>query len=110
MIPVGRPGRRSLGGGRQARVAALWWVAIAIVIWNACWDVVLRRAENEYLLRHAMHEARRGPAVTIDQFMGPARYDALWIATLAAGLILLAALITIRYVSHAPAHSRLEPH
>ena len=91
-------------------MAALWWLVIAIVIWNGCWDLVLRRAEKEYLLRHAMHEASRGPAVTIDQFMGPARYDAMWIATVVAGLILLAALITIRFVSHAPADSRLEPH
>ena len=107
--PVGLV-RRSLGRGGRHRAAALWWLAIAIVTWNGCWDLVLRRAENEYLLRHALHEAGRGPAVTIDQFMGPARYDALWIATLVAGLLLLAALVTIRYVSHAPAHTRLEPH
>jgi hypothetical protein len=83
----------------RRRVASFWWVGIAIVVWNGCWDLVLRRAENEYLLRHAMHEAGRGPAVTIEQFMGPARYDALWMSTLVAGLMLLAALLTIRYVA-----------
>lgn len=97
------PGRRSLGeGGRRQRVAALWWVAIAFVIWNGCWDIVLRRAENEYLRRHAMHEAGRGPAVTIDQFMVPARFDAAWQATVVAGLVLLAALLTIRYLGTEP--------
>jgi hypothetical protein len=97
------PGRRSLGeGGGRQRVAVLCWVAIAFVVWNGSWDIVLRRAENEYLLRHAMHEAGRGPAVTIDQFMGPARFDAAWQATVVAGLILMAALLTIRYLAAPP--------
>ena len=87
---------------RRQRTAALWWLGIAIVVGNGLYDVLMAKAAKEYLLRHAMHQAGLGPAVTIPQIMEPALFDAIWQSTLVAGGLLLAALLTIRY---APADS-----
>jgi hypothetical protein len=56
---------------------------------------------KEYLLRVAMHEAGRGPLIPVSQVMDYSIYDAVWKSTLAASLILLAGLLTIRYVGQA---------
>jgi hypothetical protein len=90
---------------RRRRIAALWWLGIAVVVWNALYDILLTRATKEYLRRHAMHEAGRGPAVGIAEIMDPAVYEAIWKATLAAGLLLLAGLLTIKYVGRTNASS-----
>ncbi len=83
---------------RRARVAAVWWIVIALVAWNVVYDLIVSRGIKEYLRRHAMWEAGRGPLVSIADVLDPAIYDAVWKATLCASLILLAGLLTIRYI------------
>lgn len=78
------------------RVGVALWVIIAIVAWNGIYDVLITRGVKEYLLRHAMHEAGRGPDVQLALMMDLAVRDAFWIATLWASIILLAGLWTVR--------------
>ena len=83
---------------RRSRIAAVAWLAIAAVVWNVIYDLLMTRAVKEHLMRAAMHEAGRGPFVPLSQVMSVSVYDAVWKSTLVAGLVLLAALLTIRYV------------
>jgi hypothetical protein len=76
---------------RPERVAVAVWVLLAVVAWNGIYDVLITRGVKEYLLRHAMHEAGRGPDATVS--------EAIWIATLWASVILLAGLWTVRTFS-----------
>jgi hypothetical protein len=89
-------------GDRRGRIAAVCWLVIAVVIGNGMYDLLLTRSVKEYLLRVAMYEAGRGPLVTLAPFMDVSIYDAIWKSTLAASLLLLAALLTIRYLGRTP--------
>jgi uncharacterized membrane protein SpoIIM required for sporulation len=87
---------------RRARVAAVLWCVIAVVVWNGVYDLLMMRAVQEHLARAAMHEAGRGPSVPLSLVMSYAVDDAVWKSTLAASLMLLAGLLTIRYVGRTP--------
>ena len=87
---------------RHSQIAALAWLVIAIVAWNGVYDLLMTRAVKETLLRAAMHEAGRGPMIPAALVMSEWVYDAVWKSTLSASLILLAALMTIRYVGRTP--------
>ena len=81
---------------RRERTAVILWLSVAAVVWNGVYDVLITRGVKEYLLRHAMHEAGRGPQVPLAQMMDLTVRDAAWMATFWASLILLAGLWTIR--------------
>lgn len=83
---------------RRSRIAALAWLAIAAVVWNVIYDLLMTRAVKEHLMRAAMHEAGRGPFVSLSEVMSASVYDAVWKSTLVAGLVFVAALLTIRYL------------
>ncbi len=88
---------------RRSRIAAAAWLAIAVIVWNTVYDLLMTRAVKEHLMRAAMHEAGRGPFVPLAQVMSVSAFDAVWKSTLAAGLILLAGVLTIRYVGKSSA-------
>jgi hypothetical protein len=83
---------------RRKNLAAAAWVIVAAVVWNGVYDLLLMRSVEEHLRRAAMHEAGRGPFIPLAEAMPHAIYDAVWKSTLAASLILLAGVSTIRYV------------
>ncbi len=78
------------------RIGAVIWLIAAAVVWNGIYDLLLTRSIKEYLLRAALHDLGRGPQIPIKAAMDAAVYDAVWIATLWAGMILLAGLVTLR--------------
>lgn len=84
---------------RRERLAAAVWVVIAIVAWNGVYDILLTRGIKDYLLRNALHLAGRGPAVSMTDRMDAAVAEAFWLATLAASVLLLAGLWTIRLLA-----------
>ncbi len=84
---------------RRERLAAAVWVVIAIVAWNGVYDILLTRGIKDYLLRNALHLAGRGPAVSMTDRMDAAVAEAFWLATLAASILLLAGLWTIRLLA-----------
>ncbi len=86
----------------RRRHAAFAWLVIAVVAWNAIYDLLMTRAVKEVLLRAAMHEAGRGPMIPAALIMTESVYDAVWKSTLGASLVLLAGLLTIRYVGRTP--------
>ena len=94
----------------RARRTAVWiWIAIAVVVWNGLYDLLLNRAAKDYLFRAALYEAGRGPSVSLSDMMYIAVRDAALLSTLWAGILLAAGLWTVRLVSkHAQAHLRLE--
>lgn len=81
---------------RAERVAVIIWLIVGVVVWNAIYDLLLTRGIKEYLLRAALHDAGRGPAIPLARSMEIAVRDALWVSTFWACLILLAGLVTIR--------------
>jgi hypothetical protein len=78
------------------RIGAVIWLIAAVVVWNGIYDLLLTRSVKEYLLRAALHDLGRGPQIPIKAAMDAAVYDAVWIATLWAGMLLLAGLVTVR--------------
>ena len=68
------------GLGRRERIAVCLWLAVAVVVWNGLYDLLLARSTQTYLTT-AMDVAVR---------------DAAWVSTLWASILLLAGMITIR--------------
>jgi hypothetical protein len=81
---------------RREKVAVALWVMLGIGLWNAMYDQVLEKGIKEYLFRSTLHEAGRAPQVAIATVLEPFLFDAVWVSTFWAGLVLLAGLLTIR--------------
>jgi hypothetical protein len=85
---------------RRERILVGVWVAIGILLWNGVYDMTLGEGIKEYLFRSALHDAGRGPQVTIASVLDPFIFDALWVSTFWASLVMLAGLVTIRVLRH----------
>ena len=81
---------------RARRIAIVLWVALAIVVWNGLYDLRITLGVRDYLMKQALHDAGRGPAVTISEAMAATVRDAVTVASLWATIILVAALTTVR--------------
>lgn len=81
---------------RRERVLVGVWVVLAVVLWNGVYDMTLGEGIKEYLFRSALHEAGRGPRMSIATVLDGTIYKAIWISTFWASLVLLAGLVTIR--------------
>ena len=81
---------------RRERRLALLWLVVGLVLWNGVYDMTLGEGIKEYLFRSALHDAGRGPQVPIATVLDPFIFDAIWVSTFWASVVLLAGLITIR--------------
>jgi uncharacterized membrane protein SpoIIM required for sporulation len=81
---------------REERIAVAIWLIVALVVWNGVYDLLMTRGIKDYLLRQALHQAGRGPEVSMTALIDLAITDAMWVSTLWASVILLAGLMTIR--------------
>ena len=81
---------------RGEKVAVALWLALGIGVWNAMYDQILEKGIKEYLFRSALHEAGRAPQVAIATVLKPFLFDAVWVSTFWAALIMLAGFLTIR--------------
>ena len=86
--------------GRRQRVAVALWVVVGIVVWNGVYDLMLVRGIKEVLFRDALYSAGRAPRTPVAAIMDATVYDALWVSTLWASVIVLAGMFTIRMLSH----------
>ena len=84
---------------RARRLAIALWVLMAIVVWNGLYDLRITLGVRDYLMKQALHDAGRGPAVTISAAMDDTVRDAVKVASLWAGIILIAGLATVRLLS-----------
>ena len=71
----------------MARLALVLWIAWAVVVWNVVFDQVIVLAGREYI--QAALAASVGPFANMDDWMRPAAARGAWLATGAAGAILL---------------------
>jgi hypothetical protein len=82
--------------GRRERIAAALWIALAIVIGNGIYDVLITRGIKEYLFRRALAESGVAPPVPLGALMSVTARDAAFVGLTWAGAILLVGFITIR--------------
>ncbi len=69
--------------GRAARRGAALSLLAGFIAWNVVFDRMVADAGRDYVARQHLHEQQRGPAVTIEGVMAPARKAAARTATLA---------------------------
>jgi hypothetical protein len=82
---------------RRDRILVILWIVLSVALWNAIFEMLVDQGVKLYLYRAAMHDAGRAPFVAIGAIMDPAIYRATWVATMWTSVVLLAAMITIRY-------------
>jgi hypothetical protein len=81
---------------RRERLAVACWLAVAVVVWNGLYDLLLAKSTETYLFRVAVHRAGLGPPVDLTASLDDAVFHAIWLSTMWAGLLLLSGLLTIR--------------
>jgi hypothetical protein len=84
---------------RNDRIAVTIWVIVSVVVWNGVYDLLMTRGIKDYLLRQALHQAGRGPEVSMTALIDLAITEATWVSTLWASAILLAGMMTIRLLT-----------
>jgi hypothetical protein len=84
----------------KVRLARALWIAWAVIVWNVVFDHVIVVAGRSYIHAAGLAAGRSRPdgrsLVLMDDFMRPAVARGVWIASAAAGLILLTGIVTIR--------------
>lgn len=78
------------GRSPVVRRALLFWFAVAFVVWNGVFDVLVERGGKDYLLGQALYELGRGPRVVLHDVMVGAIAQGVRTATIWAGLAFLA--------------------
>ena len=84
--------------GPAARLARALWIVWAIVVWNVVFDRVIVVAGRSYVTA-AYRTAAADPSarpLNMDDWMEPAVTRGLWMATAAAGAILVTGLAAVR--------------
>ena len=81
---------------RARRLAIALWLAMAVVVWNGLYDLRITLGVRDYLMKQALHDAGRGPQVTISDAMHETVRDAVRVASLWGVIILAAGLATVR--------------
>jgi hypothetical protein len=87
--------------GPAARIARALWIAWAVLVWNVVFDHVIVVAGRTYIAaaRTAADAHPSGRLPNMDDWMRPAVTRGLWIATAAAGAILLTGLAAASVVA-----------
>ncbi len=93
---------------RREAIAVAGWAILGMALWNGVYDMVIGQGIKEYLFRSTLHQAGRAPLVSIAAVLDPFIFDAVWISTFWASLVVLAGLLTIRAVSVPPAHGHAD--
>ena len=88
-----------MSGVASRRLAVTLWVVIAVVVWNALYDLRITLGVRDYLLKTALHDAGSGPAVGMSDAMRATVTDAVLVASLWAAIILAAGLGTVRLLT-----------
>jgi hypothetical protein len=71
----------------MARLALVLWIAWAVVVWNVIFDQTIVLAGRDYI--QAAMATSVGPFANMDDWMRPAVTRGAWLATAAAGTILV---------------------
>jgi hypothetical protein len=90
---------------RDARPTKTWaravffWLAIAFVVWNGFFGLLVSRGEKQYLLGQARHALGVGPRVTIHEVMSRTVADAVRVASTWAGFVFVAGVGWTAYMT-----------
>ena len=87
---------------RRERALVALWLVLALLLWNGVYDMTVGEGIKEYLFRSALHDAGRAPNVSIASVLDPYIFEATWVSTFWACLIMLAGLVTIRSLRRSP--------
>ena len=87
---------------RSVRIAVALWIAWAIVVWNVVLDQVIVLAGRRYIVAAVAAAQGSGPYARIDDWMRPAVTRGVWLATAAAGAILLIGFVAVRFATRPP--------
>ena len=87
---------RSPSQVKRERALVVLWLVMALLLWNGVYDMTVGEGIKEYLFRSALYEAGRAPNVSIASVLDPYIFDAAWVSTFWASLVMLAGLLTIR--------------
>ena len=88
--------------GRARRWAIGFWIGMAVVVWFGLYDLRITLSYRDHLMKQYRHEAGRGdPVATIKEERDPTVQDAMLVATLWAGIILVSGLGTVVMLSRA---------
>jgi hypothetical protein len=84
--------------GPAARLARALWIVWAILVWNVVFDRVIVVAGRSYITAAYRAAAGDPPArpPAMDEWMEPAVTRGLWMATAAAGAILVTGVVSVR--------------
>jgi hypothetical protein len=80
---------------REVRIATALWIAWAAIVWNVVFDRVIVVAGRRYVQAAALAAQAGGPYARIDDWMRPAVTSALWMASAAAGAILVTGMFGV---------------
>ena len=83
---------------RHESIAVAVWLVLGIALWNGVYDMIVGQGLREYLFRSALHDAGRAPSVSVSAVVDPYITDAVLISTFWASLVVLAGLVTIRFM------------
>ena len=86
---------------RARRLAIALWLGLAVVAWNALYDLRISLGVRDYLLKAALHDAGRGPAVVMAEAMRATVQDAVLVASLWAGIVVVVGTVTTRLLHRA---------
>ena len=87
---------------RARRWAIGFWIVMAVVVWFGLYDLRITLSYRDHLMKQYRHEAGRGdPVATIKEERDPTLQDAVLVATLWAGIILVSGLGTVILLSRA---------
>ena len=78
------------------RIALAVWTLLAVVVWNGLYDLRITLGVRDYLLKQALFDLGRGPAIVLSDAMRDTVRDAVLVASLWAAIIFVAGLWTIR--------------
>ena len=81
---------------RREAVAVAGWLLLGVALWNGVYDMIVGQGLREYLFRSALYDAGRAPLVSLSAVVDPYIFDAVWISTFWASLVVLAGLVTIK--------------
>ncbi len=81
---------------RRCRITTAVWFLLGFVLWLGIFDLYVDFGVEEYLRRQAISELGTGPRVTIDGIMDAAIARGVRAASLWAGIITTAGLISAR--------------
>lgn len=95
-----------MADSRRRRRLAFWlWLALGLSVWNVIFDYEIRTAANRYLYLQGLHASGKGPIVSVDAIMSPARVRGAVIASVFSGAIVTAGLFALNFATRRPARS-----